>query len=352
MMGPGIWNHANEFGNPVIEDDAATFVWFGKKAPLIRGDFTDWEWGKPAKFKRVEPGRWLFRHTFPMDAYIEYAFWDGDQRVPDPLNNRKTPNGVGEVNHYFYMPQAGPNPLAQRSKQHKRIQGTLSNHIIESSLLANGKRRIYLYQPETKSPCPLLVVWDGYDYLRRARLDIIIDNLIAQKRITPIALAMIPNGGKARMVEYACSEASPALIEAEILPLCQKQLNLIDIRQNPSAYGILGASMGGLMALYSALRLPHIFGSVISQSGAFSMFERNMVVWDLLENAHSLPQTISMSVGQFDFVSLLIANREMAHLVRQLSIDFYYREYPAGHNFPAWRDDINHHLEHIFPFKG
>jgi len=59
-----------------------------------------------------------------------------------------------------------------------------------------------------------------------------------------------------------------------------------------------------------------------------------------------------MSVGQFDFVSLLLANREMAHLVRQLSIDFYYREYPAGHNFPAWRDDINHHLEYLFPFKG
>ena len=351
-MGSGIWNYAKEFGNPVIEDDAATFVWFGKKAPLIRGDFTDWEWGKPAKFKRVEPERWLFRHTFPKNAYIEYAFWEGDQRVPDPFNNRKTPNGVGEVNHYFYMPQAGPNHLAQRSTQHKRIQGMLSNHLIESGFFANGKRRIYLYQPETESPCPLIVVWDGYDYLRRAKLDIIIDNLIAQNRITPIALAMIPNGGKARMVEYACSEASAALIEAEILPLCQQRLNLIDIRQNPGAYGILGASMGGLMALYTALRLPHLFGKVISQSGAFAMFDRNLVVWDLLEYARSLPQTISMSVGQFDFVSLLTANRKMAHLVRQLSIDFNYREYPAGHNYPAWRDDIHHHLEYTFPFKG
>ncbi|MFN8374318.1 MAG: alpha/beta hydrolase-fold protein [Anaerolineae bacterium] len=39
----------------------------------------------------------------------------------------------------------------------------------------------------------------------------------------------------------------------------------MDIQQHPGAFGVLGASMGGLMALYAGLRMPALFGQVISQ---------------------------------------------------------------------------------------
>ena len=41
---------------------------------------------------------------------------------------------------------------------------------------------------------PLLVVYDAQDYLTRGRITQIVDNLIAQGRIEPFAIALLDNG--------------------------------------------------------------------------------------------------------------------------------------------------------------
>ena len=41
------WTRVKEQGTPLIEEDTATFVWFGKKAPLLAGDFSNWGGGEP-----------------------------------------------------------------------------------------------------------------------------------------------------------------------------------------------------------------------------------------------------------------------------------------------------------------
>ena len=122
--------------------------------------------------------------------------------------------------------------------------------------MVGGKRPVWLYQPPTPDPVPLVVVWDGGDYYRRGRLTQIVDNLIAQRRIRPIALALVENGGPARVVEYACSDATIGFVMECVLPLAAERLRLLDVRTSPGAYGVLGASMGGLMALYLGLRAP------------------------------------------------------------------------------------------------
>ena len=72
-------------GNPVIEGNRATFVWSGDQSPQLIGDMTDWESGTPIDLKEVAPGVWTHTLTLPQDAYLEYAFWDGQQRVADPV---------------------------------------------------------------------------------------------------------------------------------------------------------------------------------------------------------------------------------------------------------------------------
>ena len=142
------------------------------------------------------------------------------------------------------MPGGGPTRLIWRSR--RVSHGTITRHAVEDEfLLAGSKRTVLLYQPPTADPCPLLVVLDGQDYWRRARIANIVDNLITQGRIQPIALAMPYNGRGARGVEYACSEATLVLLLYDLLELAQQELNLVDIQANPGAHGILGASMEG-----------------------------------------------------------------------------------------------------------
>ena len=267
------------------------------------------------------------------------------ERIPDPFNPRTCPNGFGDTNQYFYMRDAAPSPLTRR--QRGIPKGALTRHELTTGELLVGRRRtVNLYQPPTDEPCPLLVVFDGQDYVRRGKLIQIVDNLIAQQRIRPIALALIYHGGKARLQEYACIDATLGFLDYAVLPLARKQLNLMDVGEAPGGYAVLGASMGGLMALYAGLCMPDIFGQVLSQSGAFRLSRYEMMVMDLVRYFPVQPMNIWMDVGRFEH--LLTANRELHALLVDRGYRVSYREYPGGHNYTSWRDDIWRGLEHLF----
>ncbi|MGD0707083.1 MAG: alpha/beta hydrolase-fold protein [Anaerolineaceae bacterium] len=339
---------ARQEGTPLIEDRRVTFLWLGAKAPELMGDFSDWEAGQRIKLDKLEPGVWGYTLDLPNDAYIEYSFIDGNRHVLDPLNRRRrTPNGIGHTNNFFYMPKGAKTPLARRNPAISH--GTVTRRTIVPQFLLDDApaRPVYLYQPPVKVPVPLLVVWDGWDYFHRAALVTITDNLIAQQRIRPVALAMVQNGDRARNVEYDCSEATLAFLHEQILPVARQELNLVDVARHPGAYGVMGASMGGLMAMYTALRLPHIFGHVLSQSGAFlPEDEPESLLKTLFHRKNKLPLSIWMDVGRFDF--LLQQNRSFNIFLEKLQYAHGYHEYAGGHNCPAWRDDVWRGLEYLF----
>lgn len=335
-------------GSPIIEGELVTFIWLGKRAPLLIGDFTDWESGQPVCLSRAAPGMWIHQQRFTADGYLEYVYLDGEQRVLDPYNPRRVYNNVSAYNNYFYMPAALPTPLLS-SEYPATPRGTVTRFDAPARFLTAGSQRsVYLYQPPVAEPSPLLLVWDGRDYLRRAKLPTIIDQLIAQGRIQPLALAMVHNGGPARMVEYACSEVTVTFAKQVVLPLAQQQLNLLEIERHPGAFGVMGASMGGLMALFTGLRLPDIFGHVFSQSGAFTTWGRDPVIFDLLRHGAPLPLTLALQVGTYDFADLIPANRRLHSLLLEQDYLHAYFEFNGGHNYTAWRDNLQPGLEAIF----
>jgi enterochelin esterase-like enzyme len=307
-------------------------------------DMHNWD-DAPRKMTRAAPDLWLVTLQLPPDAYLEYAFLDprAGQRVIDPLNPNKVWNGISAWNQFFYMPRGGPTELARAVKGLQR--GVVTSHKIPTRGLAAGATRsVYLYQPPVSQPVPLVVVYDGPDYLKRAKLNTIVDNLVALKRVRPFAMAFVQNGGAARTLEYSCADATLNFIFDQVIPLAQEHLTLIP--PGGESYGILGASMGGLMALYTGLRLSQVFGKVIIQSGAFFVPDLNSVITDL---ARCLPQTdlqIWMDVGKLEF--LLEGNREMYTLLKEHKYHVTYREYSGGHNYTSWRDDVWRGLEKLF----
>jgi len=325
-------------GAPLIEADGLTFVWVGAEAPLLCGDFNDW---KPQTLRRVASGLWAFHLALPPDAYMEYIYThdpqDPDKTLADPYNERTTDNGFGRKNHYVAMPEFGGASVPQPSASTPR--GRVSQHTIRSAFtLAGGSRMAYLYQPPVTEPVPLLVVYDGSDYLYRADVARTLDALIAQQQVRPVALALVENGGPSRFIEYINSEAALYVVLRLLLPLARKHLNLLDIEQHPGAYGVLGASMGGLMALYTGLRLPHIFGQVISQSGAFDyrLDERTAPMIEQMVQYMPRPNLkIWQDVGRYEW--LLPANRRLNGLLQRQGYNVHYHEYNAGHNYTAWR---------------
>jgi enterochelin esterase family protein len=276
---------------------------------------------------------------------MEYAFWQDDERVSDPFNPNSTPNGLGHVNNFFYMPGAAPTLLTQRRRNIPH--GNVTRHTVEETFFLAGRQRtVYLYQPEPGKPCPLLIVLDGQDYRRRANLVNIVDNLIAEKRIQPIALALMYHGRQARGIEYACSEAHLNVLLQQVVPLAQQELRLVDVEANAGAFGIMGASMGGLQALYTGLRAPHIFGHILCQSGAFTLGDHDTITWDLVRHGLVHPIRIWMDAGRYEW--LLNCNQRMYRLLVEKGYDVIYKEYNGGHNYTSWRNDLWQGLEWLY----
>jgi len=347
---------ARQSGNPVIQGERATFIWKGKSAPNLMSDLNGWD-EKSKPFKRISPTSitastkpvWSCSLTLPRDAYLEYAFYDPatQTRFLDPLNRRSVNNGVGSRNNFFYMPETMPSPFSIRRAG--SAAGALMSHRVETKWLRDdSERQIHLYKPPVKEPVPLLVVYDGQDYLHRAKLAVIVDNMIADKRIQPIAMTFLPSAGRRRNVEYACSDATVLWVDQMILPFASKKLNLLNIEKHPGAYGVLGASLGGTMSLYTGMRMPEIFGKVISQSGAFMIESRDFAVVDLVRHGQAQDSNIWMDVGRFE--ELLEDNRNMNALLEEKGYQVTYHEYSGAHNYTSWRDDLWRGLETLFPY--
>ena len=347
---------ARDTGNPVIQNNRATFFWEGDSAPRLISDLTQWQ-EHPKSFRRLtstlNPASaktiWSCSLTLPRDAYVEYSFHDPvtQDQFLDPWNRQSVSNGMGSRNNFFYMPETMPSPFSIR---HADVPiGKLTRHRVDTWLMQDdGERDVYLYKPHARGPFPLLVVYDGPDYLHRGRLATMVDNLIADQRIRPIAIALLQNGRSRRNVEYFCSDATLSWLDREILPLAREHIRLVNIKEQPGAYGVLGSSAGGLMSAYTGLRMPEIFGKVLCQSGVFSLHGRDFAVVDLVRHAHAHDVRIWMDVGQMD--ELLEDNRRMVALLNEKKYDVSYREFSGGHNYTAWRDDLWHGLEEMFPY--
>lgn len=335
---------ARTIGNPVIEGKMVTFIWQGKTAPRLMDDLHNWE-EEPQTMQLAGTELWSYSMPLATDAYFEYAFIDPKtgERVSDPLNPNRIWNGINAYNHIFYMPRSGPTPLVQAVKGVAR--GTVTRHQIPTKeYVVGANRTVYLYQPPVRAPVPLVVVYDGPDYLKRARLNVIVDNLIAAKRVRPFAMAMVQNGGPARSLEYSCSESTLGFVFECVISLAQEQLSLTPPSVEP--YGVLGASLGGLMAMYTGIRLPQVFRKVISQSGAFILKEHKFVVVDLVRYAPPPEIDIWMDAGRYEW--LLDGNQQMYALLKKKNYKVKYHEFSGGHNYTAWRDDIWRGLEALF----
>lgn len=337
---------AQVHGTPLIEDGSVIFLWRGKRAPLLWGDFS--LSADMLHLEQIDYDLWGFTIQLPKDGYFEYFFEDSESktRLPDPYNARRRSNGLGQINHYFYMPDAVQTSLTRIAPGVSRGQLT-QFQLATQGQLAGETRRVDLYQPPVEEPAPLLVIYDGVDYLYRTRLATMLDNLITQGRIQPLAAAFLANGGSARTLEYSCNESTLRFVLDHLLPLAYDQLHLIDLDLQPGAFGIVGASLGGLMALFSGLRQPAVFGRVLSQSGAFAIPGYEFGVYDLVNAGISRDLLLWMDVGRYE--NLLEANRRMNALLVEEKYQVNYREYNAGHNYTAWRNDVWRGLEHLFP---
>jgi iron(III)-enterobactin esterase len=214
------------------------------------------------------------------------------------------------------------------------------------------KRKITVYVPAQYKPgsdAPFMVVHDGPKGNPDMEILRILDNLIAKKRVPPMILIMIANGGgdaqgHERGREYdTMSGVFAEYIETEVLPRVEKNCN-VRLTKDPDGRAVMGNSSGGSAALIMAWFRTDLYHRVLTTSGTFVNqqwpFDPAFPdgAWGfhetLIPNSPKKPIRVFISVGDQDLLNPNVmldgmhdwveANHRMAKVLSAKGYDYQY----------------------------
>ena len=303
-------------------------------ARFLVGDFTDWN-------RRPIPIEKPLTLEFPAGAYVEYAFLDEKQQpFPDPDNPHKAQNPWWSYPRAIELPGFHYTPPPQPSRT-----VTVHRHRLESR--AFGSTRRYYVDNPTQPAQATLYVHDGVAYYRTAKLAEVAQGLLEQGEIRPVRIVFIEP--EDRRKEYWFNEAYEQHLLGEIIPA-------VEAHYGPTPEkALMGASLGGLVSSWLALRHPEVFRKVATQSACLTAspqggdsFTDPEWLTEQYRAAPTLPLRFYCETGQIEW--LLAPNRRFAALLADKGYPHAYLERPSGHNWMTWRQGLAPALRYLFGF--
>jgi len=303
---------------------------------------------------------WYITHKLPKDTRETYQFSVDGLNSVDLLNPRRQlfpldeDTGVGGwESSIFELPDS---PLQPWSTPFQGVPtGELVKHYFRSEILGN-EYPVWIYTPPGYStdgePYGFLLILDGWFYVHMIPVNTIMDNLLANSKLPPLVAVMIGSlsYGEVRKRDYGCYPPYIDFLTKELLPWARQEVHLTD---DPKQTAIVGASRGGLMAGYIAMKLPGIFGNVIAQSGSFGWRPEAEREPDWLARQYAgqpqLPLRFYLEAGCFETdlmmvdgyaINLLSSNRHLRDVLQAKGYSVYYQEFSGGHSSVIWRGTL------------
>ena len=318
---------------PEVGKKGATFFYRGDgKDVQVVGDFTSW---KPtsSKMEDVADTNWkCIDLQFGKTARVEYKLIVDGKWITDPLNPNKIENGVGGENSVFTMPDYKP------TQWDKGVSPKLHEFEIKSKDF--GQRTIKVFVPSGGNAAlkgrannlPVIYIEDGSDYANRAKAVQIQKNLVKAGKIKPFIMVFIDP--KDRMKEYWANDQRADFMAHEVVPEIDKRYRTIKSRDGRT---LLGASLGGVTSIWTALKYPDIFGRVGGQSSSFWIDDERVVKELEKLDASKTKFRFYLDDGTLEGID---DSRKVVKILRDKGYDVTYVEGEAGHNWIAWRDRL------------
>jgi enterochelin esterase family protein len=315
---------------------------------------------------------WFRTVRVPRDTRVGYFF----------ASVEATPNGVAPAPRYsldpfgravdsalsprsiFEAPGAPPRTWSREAPGTPR--GALRVDSLRSARLGQT-RLIWIYTPpgydaaaaRRSGGLPFVVFFDGALYRsdRFVPATTILDNLIAAKRIPPVAALFVQNEltPPARMRELAPNPDFADFVAEELAPWAKTRVAL---SANPARAAVAGSSLGGIASSYVALRHPEVFGNVLSQSGSYwwAPDQNGEHEWltRIVSTAPIQPVRFYMEVGLFEpsgrngSPAQILSNRHLRDVLTARGYSVTYHEYSGAHEYLAWRETLPQALVTLF----
>jgi enterochelin esterase-like enzyme len=290
-------------------------------------------------------GYWQVTTVPISEGFHYYSLLIDGLPVADPAS--ETFYGMGRMASGIEIPSSNGDYYALKEVPHGDIRSKRYH-----SSVTNTWRRLYVYTPpgydnNTSKKYPVLYLLHGggedeRGWATQGKTDLILDNLIAGKQATPMLVVMIDgNTGGAGFGEPFLRNFENELKQV-VLPLVESNYRTLPGGGNRA---LAGLSLGGLQTLYAGISNTQLFGYL----GVFSSG------W--------LPNQQSISDAQYDYIrnneTMLGKNLRLMWIAMggkediawnncqvmlkkfdALKFKYTYSEYPGGHTWPVWRNNL------------
>jgi enterochelin esterase-like enzyme len=223
------------------------------------------------------------------------------------------------------------------------------------STVFNAWRRFYIYTPagyekNTNEKYPVLYLLHGggedeRGWSTQGKTDLILDNLIADKKAKPMLIVMLDGntggGGIASFNERSLQTFDRELNQV-VIPFVEGNYRA---DANPGSRALAGLSMGGLQTLYAGVKNNQMF----SYLGVFSSgwWANNPTLSDpqyafMKDNAAAINNNVKLfwiAMGGKEDIAYENC-KIMLKKFDDMNIKYQYSEYPGGHTWPVWRNNL------------
>jgi len=327
-------------------------VIFRLKAPSAQKVQVDL--GKKYEMSRDTAGVWTVTTDSISPGFHYYSILVDGVALADPSS--KTFYGMGRMASGIEIPFSGGNYYALRDVPHGEIR--IKKYFSKET---NSWRQMYIYFPpgydanlNVNYPVLYILHGGGEDesgWSQQGKTDLILDNLIAAKKAAPM-LVVMPD---ANMGSSAFDETGLKKFESElntqIIPFVEKNYR---VKTDSSSRALAGLSMGGIHTLYTGIKHSNKFSYLgVFSSGWISPTQNTIAFnqYDFLKNNSNL---INSRLKQFWIA--MGGKEDIAYKNCQLMlskfdeyhIKYTYSEYPGGHTWPVWRNNLFNFAQLLF----
>jgi len=313
-------------------------------ARYLQSDLTDWQ-KAPIPVDRLTP------FDIPDDAYFEYAYVDADGvRRSDPENSNPRLNPWWEFACHLAGPDYRPDPDVV--PEGIRPRGRVLRMAVDSKVLGQT-RRLIIYSPAgmAEADLPIIFFNDGKAYYGWGRTSQVLDRLLERGEAAPAHLVFVPPSERTK--EYAFNPVYREFLTEELLPEVERRIGCNGRRT------LWGASLGGLLGAMLGLERADLFGTVVTQSGAY-LFSPDMEYGNPFDGNESFlkdlqsgdPKRLRWHLDCGSLEWLLDSNHRVAAALSGAGADVTFKVRPAGHNWVNWRNGLADGLRRALPVGG
>ena len=310
--------------------------------------------GKKYDLVKNAEGLWGTYTDSLSEGFHYYSIIIDGVAVADPAS--ESYYGMGRMASGIEVPFNGDGYYEIKNVPHGdiRIKRYYSN-------VTNSWRDFYLYTPpgydqNTNLKYPVLYILHGggedqRGWATQGKTDLILDNLIAVKKAVPMIAVMVDGNLPLNGFGFETLTVFEKELKQSVIPFVEQNYRIIT---DANSRALAGLSMGGIQTLYTGVKNTDQFSYLgVFSSGWIQPMQKEIAdsQYEFMKNStEKINQNLKLFwISQGGKEDIAWKNcQSMLAKFDEMKIKYVYSEYPGGHSWPVWRNNLFNFAQLLF----